>query len=503
MGKLTKLKEIFSKENIKKGVRLGVLTAGIAFASIGFTSCGDIVNGPIDPETDYCEICEGIQDEYHEHEQPTPEPEPEKEKCNQDGCKFKENGTEFEKGTHTTHDYCDKYGCADEDNKTDNNPHEHCKDTNCKNKTAYTDNHDHDYCGLSDEVCFGTDKTTNREHIHDYCREDNCNGSTHMGTDHPTAGYESWFQEATIGGENSPIKIRYVDDLAYNTAHPGFSLTTNTVADKLNDFQDQYQKYIENLTFSDAFKAKFSDAFDENGKLKINFADFFDNSDISTSGKIRYQRSFDPLIGHYDQDNKSTNGSLNDICKPMIEEITKNIGISGDDYLDTEMFYLYNSAIYVDAYNYAYSNIDTYTPKKEYIQERLDAANFATGNNYKIYQEDGTIHEEALQRYNDMKSAAVTRFNDQGTDITKEDVDNVMIFTSTISTIEGTHDLSITWNTIKDANAEDNEKHGSANCATNEMGDVILNEQSKLTAMVSPAKLNKSIFSQDMGRELC
>ena len=79
MGKLTKLKEVFSKENIKKGVRLGVLTASIAFASMGFTSCGD-------PEIDYCEICEGIQDEYHDHEKEqggtepiTPKPEPEKE----------------------------------------------------------------------------------------------------------------------------------------------------------------------------------------------------------------------------------------------------------------------------------------------------------------------------------------------------------------------------------------------------------------------------------------
>ena len=289
--------------------------------------------------------------------------------------------------------------------------------------------------------------------------------------------YPDWFQEAKIGGEDSPIKIRYVDALSsYKLVD---KINEQTAGDLLNYYQDQYQKHIESLTFSDAFKAKFSDAFDENGKLKINFPDFFDNSDISTIGKIRYQRSFDPLIGHYDQDNKSMNGSLNDICKPMIEEITKNIGISGDDYLDIEMFCLYNRAIYGDAYNYAYSNTDTYTQKKEYIQERLSAANLATGNNYKIYEEDGTIHKEALQRYNDMKSAAVTRFNDQCTGITKEDVDNVMILSSTISAIQGTHDLTTTWNVIKNAGTnKEEEKHGTANCATNEMVEVIENVQS-------------------------
>ena len=57
---------------------------------------------------------------------------------------------------------------------------------------------------------------------------------------------------------------------------------------------------------------------------------------------------------------------------------------------------------------------------------------------------------------------------------------------------------------VKDATPNnENERHGSANCATNEMVDAIGEVKSAdMVAKITPTKLNKSIFSHDYGCEL-
>ncbi len=312
MGRLTKLKNVFSKENIKKGVRIGVLTAGMAFTAIGLTGC--------------------IQQASL--------PDNEKEKCTEDGCVLDEHPDTVK------HDYCNEYGCEVEGNETDDKPHKHCKETNCKNKTAYTDIHDHDYCGLGDEVCFGTDKTTNSEHDHDYCEKTDCDGSTHMGAVHPTGPtYPDWFQEEHIGGEDSPYKIaypnwsKYIDDITTTEVEP---------ITMLNDFNNEFKKYIESFIFSEDF----------NFNTTINFKSFSNtNSDIT----INYTENFDYLIGSV---NDNISGSINDICAPVFKDIISNLND-----IDQQLLYVYYKALKNEAKKYNYIDntteiTSTYTDTK-------------------------------------------------------------------------------------------------------------------------------------------
>ena len=69
-------------------------------------------------------------------------------------------------------------------------------------------------CGIehkcNDENCveYADKKIYKNGHTHDYCENNDCDGSTHKNQAHPE--YESWFQKAKIGGENSNICPMYV-----------------------------------------------------------------------------------------------------------------------------------------------------------------------------------------------------------------------------------------------------------------------------------------------------
>lgn len=408
---------------------------------------------------------------------------------------------------------------CDNGNSPNDNTNEEQNNTQNTDYCEICDGVQTENCGIKhkcdDENCveYSDNKIYKDGHTHDYCERTDCDGSTHMNADHPTD--TSWFKETPIGGEDSPYKVFVIDNNAYNEQDEFKSLTTDNVADKLNDFQDQYQKYIEDFKFSNAFKTKFSDAFDENGKLKINFADFFDNTDISTSGKIRYQRSFDPLIGHYDENDKSMNGSLNDICKPMIQEITKNIGTSGNNALDKQFFTLYYKAISNEIYRMGYNGeITTKTEcignetemEQKYIDTKEDCSKYdgytvLPFENKYFYLENGKLNPEVVQQFDSMitRAAAEDRLN-----IDVKDLRNIINLSFTISAIQGTHDLTLTWPVIKDATPNnENERHGTANCATNEMVDAIENvKTTDMVANIVPTKLNKLNFSLDYGREL-
>ena len=209
------------------------------------------------------------------------------------------------------------------------------------------------------------------------------------------------------------------------------------------------------------------------------------------------------MIGTIDpkKENMCPYNGINDVCAPAIEKITKNIGISGNDEYNKEfdrvMFELYYRAIANEVYNYAYSGSKTYTDEKNDIQYRLSYANNIAGTDYKIYQEDSTIHPEALQRFDQMITRAADRLN-----IDVNELRKIVNLSLTASAIEGTHDNTITWTNEYGQTVHHNSFNaGNANCTTNEMVDVI--EDVKVEDMVAKSKLNKSIFSQNFGRELC
>ena len=317
-------------------------------------------------------------------------------------------------------------------------------------------------CGIehkcNDENCveYAAKKIYKNGHTHDYCENNDCDGSTHKNQAHPE--YESWFQEAKIGGENSPIKIRYVN----LDAQPD----SGTAAEKNQDRVNQYKKYIESFTI---------------------------NSELSNVKLDNTVDSFDALIGSTDENSYYDKNGINDICKPAIEEITKNVAIT-DEEIDLDYFYLNYRAFENEVYGLANDkNSETYTEKKAEIEKDLDNNNKHYNIDYSIYQEDGTIHPNALQRFNEAIKAATTKLKKQGKNVTEDDLYNIINLSLSPSAIRGTHDC--------DASSINHSISGT--CTENEMVDVIYGVDYEEMAPIAQAKLNKLNFSQDYGRELC
>ena len=292
--------------------------------------------------------------------------------------------------------------------------------------------------------------------------------------------YADWFKEVKIGGENSPYKAFIIDNSAYNKENKDF-----TAESKMNDYLNKYIGYVNGLTLNKELT----------GGIEIP------TTAIKNMAGNNAEWRFDALIGTVSKNEVSANTiGINDVCKPAIEKITKNIGISGNDEynkdFDKTMFELYYRTIANEVYNYANSGSKTYTDEKNDIQYRLSYANNSAGTDYNIYQEDGTIHPEALQRFDNMINAAAIKLQKQGKQVTVEDLRNIINLSFTASSIEGMHDYLSSTLLV-------NEHTHTDECYNNEMVDVIENvEISKMTP-IAQAKLNKSIFSQDIGHELC
>ena len=285
--------------------------------------------------------------------------------------------------------------------------------------------------------------------------------------------YADWFKEVKIGGENSPYKAFIIDNSAYNKENKDF-----TAESKMNDYLNKYIGYVNGLTLNKELT----------GGIEIP------TTAIKNMAGNNAEWRFDALIGTVSKNEVSANTiGINDVCKPAIEKITKNIGISGNDEynkdFDKTMFELYYRTIANEVYNYANSGSKTYTDEKNDIQYRLSYANNIAGTDYNIYQEDDTIHPEALQRFDQMITKAADRLN-----IDVNDLYNIVNLSFTASAIEGTHDQ------LSESLLVNEHKH-TDECCNNEMVDVI--ENVKVDDMVAKSKLNKSIFSQDFGRELC
>lgn len=215
----------------------------------------------------------------------------------------------------------------------------------CSNPSGSTNNNTLDSCDICDGV-------QDESHEHDYCLE--CDGV--QGSDHehqevvtPTEPtYDEYFHITTIGGENSPYKVAYPDNYEYN------ELNDFTAVKKLNDYQKNYKKYIESLTFSDEFKSKYV--------TDITF-NTFGNYNNAAESIINVNENFDYLIGTVNDD---VLGSINDVCAPVFKDITNNL-----DGIDKDYLYVYYKAIKNEAKKYDYpsnTNDETseYTTTKKY-----------------------------------------------------------------------------------------------------------------------------------------
>lgn len=323
-------------------------------------------------------------------------------------------------------------------------------------------------CGIehkcNDENCveYVDKKIYKNGHTHDYCKNNDCDGSSHLGADHPE--YESWFQEAKIGGENSPIKIRYVN----LDAQPDSGTATEKNQDRVN----QYKKYIKSFTL---------------------------NNELSNVKLDNTVDSFDALIGSTNENAYYDKNGINDVCAPAIEKITQNISNSGN-IIDKTLFKMYYQAISNEVYRLGYS-ADITTKKAldgseskdsfeyTYIKAKADCSKYDGREQipfeYKyFYLENGELNPEVVTAFDAAIQTAATKLGYEDT----TELYKYINLSLTGNAIKGTHDYDASSinHTISDT------------CPENEMMDVIKNAE-----LIAQVKLNKSIFSQDYGRELC
>jgi len=348
-------------------------------------------------------------------------------------------------------------------------------------------------CGIehkcNDENCveYADKKIYKNGHTHDYCERTDCDGSTHMNADHPTGPtYPDWFEEKNIGGENSPYKIPCINDDAYTATIPEGGSIDNI--EMMNLYNNSYKDYIKTFTFSDNFKQKFGNIIDE-----ITFKVF---DDQNTDELIHYNKNFDYLIGSR---NDNTAGSINDVCAPIFEEITKNIKISEDTDIDKKfLMYSYN-AMKNFAYNGGATGGDVnnadYNNKKANIDVILQRFNKDKGTNFSIYEK--TVNENGETIYGEILPEVAERLKlmfdhaANNLDIELSDIENLYNISLVSSSAEGLRDHLIA----------DGIEYSNTKC-TNEMSTVISSVNSEYISKTT-TKLNKSIFSQNYGRELC
>ena len=333
-------------------------------------------------------------------------------------------------------------------------------------------------CGIehkcNDENCveYADEKIYKNGHTHDYCENNDCDGSTHKNQAHPE--YPTWFEEKNIGGENSPYKAFVIDNSAYNETNDF------TAKEKINDYLYKYIEYINNLTLNKELTGGIEINFEKIEELGLNYKlDGLIGSSKDESGTI-----FEGING------------INDVCKPAIEEIAKNVAITNEE-IDLDYFYLNFRAFENEAYGLANDkNSKIYTEKKAEIEKDLENNNEYYNINYSIYQEDGTIHPNALQRFDEAIKTATTKLIKQGKNVTENDLRNIIKLSLTASSIEGMHDYLSSTLLV-------NEHTHTDECYNNEMVDVIYGVEYEEMTPIAQAKLNKSIFSQDYGLELC
>lgn len=371
------------------------------------------------------------------------------------------------------------FSSCDNGNSPNNNTNEEQNNNSPTDYCEICDGVQTENCGIehkcNDENCveYADKKIYKNGHTHDYCENNDCDGSTHKNQAHPE--YPTWFEEKNIGGEDSPYKALCIDSIKYNEANP-----YTTEVERFNNYQNQYKSFIEGLEFSDEFIKQFPEI------KNINFAEF---AEYNINDKISYKESFDQLINN-----------INNVCAPVFDSITKNIKISDDADIDKKLMLYYYNAMKNEAENGGASGGDinnaNYNAKKASIDATLQRFNTAKGTNFSIYEKTtnangeivyGEILPEVVDRLELMFDHVANNLN-----IDRSDIENAYNISLCGSSAEGLHDA------LSDITHEISPN----DCATNEMSSKISSVDSELIVK-APTKLNKSIFSQDYGRELC
>lgn len=310
-------------------------------------------------------------------------------------------------------------------------------------------NHQHDYCGACDGI-------QDKNHQHEQGGTENEDGTITETT------YPDWFKETPIGGEDSPYKIacpnwsKYIDDITTTEVEP---------ITMLNDFNNEFKKYIKSFTFSEDF----------NFNTTINFKSFSNiNSDIT----INYTENFDDLIKQ-----------INDVCAPVFEEIIKNM----KEDLDKKMLYQYYRAYTNEAEKYGYStNFSGSVAETQYNAMKTTIKNTSFNKNYPIYEtitkEDGTKEEVISKSASENLTSILTKAaNEMSVDVT--DLQKIFNLSLTTNTLNSVHNCTATQT-----------EHTVNNCPSNTILDSVILPNISLN---NYSTITTTSIHQDFGRELC
>ena len=211
--------------------------------------------------------------------------------------------------------------------------------------------HQHDYCKTCDDIQTDPKHTCPPTPVTDNC--DICEG-TQTDANH-------YFHVETVGGEGSAYKVAYPD---WNDYRNTFTGEVDPLK-MMQDFQDNFENYINSLEFSDKFKAYCADKGYQT-PADIDFKTFDDYTTGLSTETTSYKNNFDYLIGSTTDD---YNKSINDICKPIFKDITQNIIATSDNpALGKELTYWYYEAVRNEARKYAIDNLNSETA--EYITQK-------------------------------------------------------------------------------------------------------------------------------------
>ena len=344
-------------------------------------------------------------------------------------------------------------------------------------------------------------------HVHDFCNEQEC--ANIKVTDENHKHFDKWFKVETIGGEGSAYKVAYPDWDEYCDTLPGNAVSGNTedTIDMMNKFQDNYKKYIEELTFSDKFTAY----CEKNGyqtPADIEFKKFTEYGEGLLTGTTVNcdENNFDYLIGATDDEYKK---SINDICAPIFEDIIKNVRVSNfsnlDDTLnatlDKSRFINYYDAIRNEVYKNSYGAkfTDTkkliYTETKTSIKNNIGRLNVNCSTKFSIYKNEVTQNGEAVeiidpdvvQQMDLMLDNAATNMG-----VEKTDLQNIINLSYVMDSLKTAHNLTSSYS------EHSNYCSYPENIMSNKMDEINVSEMKPLTSNTIA-----SINPQNQDHELC
>lgn len=350
--------------------------------------------------------------------------------------------------------------------------------TSCDNGNSPNDNTNEeqnnnaptDYCKICDGV-------QDNNHQHDYC--DDCEGID--GKDHICPKPElpatdicnicegtqtdasHYFHVETIGGEGSAYKVAYPDFNKYFDDNYDVQAQRLDPQKMMQDFQDNYENYINSLEFSDKFKVYCADKGYQT-PADIDFKTFDEYSSGLMTEYTSYKNNFDYLIGSTTDD---YNKSINDICKPIFEDITKNIKTENAS-LDKKRLYYYFRALSIHNLKSAYSldfeisdEKNTYDTEKSAIISGWDVINQDTTSPIENIGTD--IDNGCHQITEQMSSILAAAANQMGVELS--DLQNIVNLANVMESLTSTRSIT---------KLPTSHSHEYA-CPTNTMADTIKN----------------------------